>query len=56
MFHSVPVVWALCGAPAELAEPSGTFPTCVRCRRHLETNGGSGLGSGAGAQRPSTAA
>ncbi|HET9141485.1 hypothetical protein [Actinophytocola sp.] len=61
MFHSIPIVWAVCGAPAELAEPRGTFPTCARCRQHLdpdhgETNGGSGRGSGDGAQRPSTSA
>jgi hypothetical protein len=37
MFHSVPVVWALCGAPAQLVEPHGTFPTCPRCRAHLNS-------------------
>ncbi|HEU5474495.1 MAG TPA: hypothetical protein VFV67_27940 [Actinophytocola sp.] len=56
VFRSVPVVWSLCGAPAELAPPPGDLPTCALCLYQMDRNGGSGRGSGDGTQRPSTSA
>lgn len=28
---SIPIVWALCGAPAALLKPDDTLPLCVAC-------------------------
>jgi hypothetical protein len=59
VFHSVPIVWALCGVPVALLKPDDTLPLCVDCLaranagQDVARNGGSGRGSGSGAHRPS---
>ena len=56
LFRTIPVVWSVCGAPAELAPPPPELPACALCRYQLDRNGGSGRGSGDGVHLPSTSA
>ena len=49
IFHDIPIVWGLCGAPVAVLRPDDTPPLCVEC---LELSQERRQGAGIGVGRP----